>query len=216
MLKFGLKAACVFTWVCPQCGAEVDVAEKTCQRCQRKFEVDSTEDTADRLPRLKETPDGRAKAAAFALKPVQLALVIVALIAAVGLAIYFSQPRGLVLEDVPEDAIAEPEVTGGSGLAGPIEVTGLRFRYDEKFTPLAQAVIINHSNRELHGVRLAVKLNTVDAPPGASPLATFEVTLEEPLGEQASAEIESTMLMAGTIAALPATDRLLVEVERLN
>ncbi len=206
----------MFTWVCPQCGAEVDVAEKSCPRCQKKFEVDSTDDTADKLPRLKETPAPAPKAAPFALKPTHLALFVVALIAAVGLAVYFSQPRGLVLEDLPEDAIAESTVTGGSGLAGPIEVTGLRFRYDDQFTPLVQAVVINHSNRELYGVHLAVKLNTVDAPITASPLATFEVTLAEPLAEQASTEVEATMLMAGTIAALPSTDRLRVEVERLN
>lgn len=206
----------MFTWVCPQCGAEVDVAEKSCPRCQRKFEVASTEDTADRLPRLKETPDTPSKVNAFALKPTHLALFVVAAIVAVGLALYFARSGGLTLEDVPVDAIAEPEVVGGSGTAGPIEVTGLRFRYDDEFKPLAQAVVINHSNRELYGVRLSVKLNTVDAPAGASPLATFEVTLEEPLGEQASAEVESTMLTAGTIAALPPTDKLRVEVERLN
>lgn len=206
----------MFTWVCPQCGAEVDVAEKSCPRCQTKLEVDSTEDTADKLPRLKETPDPAPKAAAFAVKPTHLALFVVALIAAVGLAVYFSQSGGLVLEDLPEDAIAEPTVIGGSGLAGPIEVTGLRFRYGDEFIPLVQAIVINHSNRELYGVRLAVKLNTVEAPADASPLATFEVTLEEPLGEQASEEIEATMLMAGTMAALPPTDRLRVEVERLD
>ena len=206
----------MFTWVCPDCGAEVDVAEKVCPRCQTKFEVDSTEDTADKLPRLKETPDPAPKPAPFSVKPTHLTLFVVALIAAVGLAVYFSQSGGLVLEDLPEDAIAEPTVTGGSGLAGPIEVTGLRFRYDDEFNPLVQAIVINHSNRELYGVHLAVKLNTVDAPADASPLATFEVTLEEPLGEQDSEEIEATMLIAGTIAALPPTDRLHVEVERLN
>jgi hypothetical protein len=204
----------MFTWVCPDCGAEVDVAETSCPRCQKKFEVNSTEDTADKLPRLKETPDSASKPALFSLKPTHMALFAVALIVSLAWAIYLSQPRGLVLEDIPEDATGEP--TGGSGLAGPIEVTGLRFRYDDEFTPLVQAVIINHSNRELYGVRLAVKLNTVAAPVDASPLATFEIALEEPLGEQASAEVESTMLMAGTIAALPPTDGLRVEVERLN
>jgi hypothetical protein len=206
----------MFTWVCPECGAEVDVAEKSCPRCQTKFEVNSAEDTAEKLPRLKEPPDPAPKPAPFSLRPAQAALFVVAVIAAVGLVGYLSQPRGLVLEGLPEDAIAEPELTGGSGFAGPIEVTGLSFRYGDQFIPLVQAVVINHSNRELHGVRLAVKLNTVDAPVDASPLATFEVSLEEPLGEQASAEVESTMLIAGTIAALPSTDRLRVEVERLN
>jgi hypothetical protein len=206
----------MFTWVCPDCGAEVDVAEKVCPRCQAKFKVDSTEDTADKLPRLKETPDVAVKSVPFSLKPTHLALFIVALIAAASLAVYFSHSRGLRLEDLPEDAIAEPSVIGGSGLAGPIEVTGLRFRYDDEFTPLVQAVVINHSNRELYGVQLAVKLNTVDAPAGAAPLATFEVALAEPLGEQDSAEVEGKMLIAGTIAALPPTDRLRVEVERLN
>jgi hypothetical protein len=206
----------MFTWVCPDCGAEVDVAEKVCPQCQSKFEVDSTEDTADKLPRLKETPEPASKSAPWSLNPTHLALFIVALIAAVSLAVYFSEPGGLVLEDLPEDAIAEPSVIGGSGLAGPIEVTGLRFRYNDEFTPLVQAVVINHSNRELYGVQLAVKLNTIDAPADASPLATFEVALEEPLGEQASAEIDSEMLIAGTIAALPPTDHLRVEVERLN
>jgi hypothetical protein len=199
----------MFTWVCPDCGAEVDVAEKSCPRCQTKFEVDATDDTADKLPRLKETPDPVSKPAPFALKPTHLAVFVVVLLAAVALAVYFSQSGGLVLEDLPEDAIAQPSVTGGSGLAGPIEVTGLRFRYDDE-------LVINHSNRELYGVQLAVKLNTVDAPADAAPLATFEVALGEPLGEQASAEIESTMLIAGTIAALPPTDRLRVEVERLD
>lgn len=205
----------MFTWVCPDCGAEVDVAETSCPRCQKKFEVDSSEDTADKLPRLKETPDSASKPA-FSLKPTHMALFAVALVASVALAFYLSQPRGLVLEDIPEDAIAEPAVTGGSGLAGPIEVTGLRFRYDDDFTALVQAVVINHSNRELYGVKLAVKLNTVAAPADASPLATFEIALEEPLSEQASAEIEATMLMAGTIAALPPPDQLRVEVERID
>ncbi len=206
----------MFTWICPDCGAEVDVAQTSCPRCKKKFEVDSTEDTADKLPRLKETADSASKPAAFSLKPTHLALFAVALIASVALAFYLSRPRGLVLEDIPEDAIAEPTVAGGSGLAGPIEVTGLRFRYDDEFTPLVQAVVINHSNRELYGVTLAVKLNTVAAPAGASPLATFEVALEEPLSEQGSAEIEATMLMAGAIAALPPPDQLRVEVERIN
>jgi hypothetical protein len=216
MVKFGLKAECMFTWVCPDCGAEVDVAEKTCPRCKSEFEVASTEDTADKLPRLKETPDVAAKPAAFALKPTHLAFFVVAVIAAVALAVYFSQPSGLQLEDLPEDAVAEPTVIGGSGTAGPIEVTGLRFRYDDAFTPLVQAVVINHSNRELYGVRLAVELNTVDAPIDASPLATFEVALAEPLAEQASVEVEAKMLIAGTIEALPPTDRLRVEVKRLD
>ena len=206
----------MFTWVCPDCGAEVDVAEKVCPRCQAKFEVDSSEDTADRLPRLKETPEVSAKPAPWSLKPTHLALFLVAVIAAGSVAVYFSRSGGLRLEDLPEDAIAEPSAIGGSGLAGPIEVTGLRFRYDEELTPLVQAVVINHSNRELYGVELDVKLNTIDAPADAMPLATFHVALEEPLGEQASAEIEETMLIAGTIAALPPTDHLRVEVERLN
>lgn len=206
----------MFTWVCSDCGAEVDVAETSCPRCQKKFEVDSTEDTADKLPRLKEMADAASKPTPFSLKPTHLAVFAVALIASVTLAFYLSQPGGLALENLPEDAVAEQVVNGGSGLAGPIEVTGLRFHYDDQYTPLVQAVVINHSNRELYGVTLAVKLNTTEAPADASPLATFEVQLEEPLGEQASAEIESTMLMAGTIAALPPTDHLRVEVERIN
>lgn len=202
----------MFTWVCPDCGAEVDVAEKSCPRCK----ANSTEDIADKLPIAKGSSDSASKPTQFSLRPTHLALFAVALIASVALAFYLSRPRGLVLEDIPEDAIAEPTVTGGSGVAEQIEITGLRFRYDDDFTPLVQAVVINHSNSELQGVKLAVKLNTAAAPADASPLGTFEVVLDEPLGQQGSAEIEATMVMAGTLAALPPPDQLRVEVERIN
>jgi hypothetical protein len=206
----------MFTWVCPECGAEVDVSEKSCPRCHSEFAAASTEDTADKLPRLKETPDPASAGPSFALKPTHVAIFVVALIVAIGGAFYASQPARLVLEDIPDDAIAEIEETGGSGIAGPVEVTGLRFRYDEEYRPLARALIINHSNLELYGVELNVSLNTADAPPDASPLATFEVILDEPLGAQQSVEMETEMLVAATIQALPSTDRLRVEVERLQ
>lgn len=206
----------MFSWVCPDCGAEVDVAEKQCPRCFADFENASKEDTADRLPRLKETKNPDPKPSPFVLKPTYLAVFFVALIAAVAVAFYFSQPGGLVLEDLSPDAIAEPVVTGGSGVAGSLEVTGLRFRYDDEFRPLVQAVVINHSNSELYGVELAVKLNTLEAPPDASPLASFQITLAEPLAAQASAEIEVEMLVAGTLEALPPTDRLRVTAERIH
>lgn len=206
----------MFTWVCPDCGAEVDVAETSCPRCKADFNKASTEDTADKLPRLKETPDPAPAAQSFALKPTHVAIFLVALVVAIGGAYYASLPAGLVLEDIPDDAIAEIEETGGSGIAGPIEVTGLRFRYDEELTPLARALVINHSNLELYGVRLEVSLNTTDAPRDASPLAQFDVTLDEPLAPQASVEVEAEMLVAATIQALPSTDHLRVEVDRLQ
>lgn len=206
----------MFTWVCPDCGADVDVSEKRCPRCRSEFAAASTEDTADKLPRLKETPEPEPEGTAFSLKPTHLAIFFVVLIAVIGGAVYSSHSGGLVLEDVPDAVIAEVRETGGSATVGPIEVTGLRFRYDEDLTPLVQALIINHGNLELYGVQLAVSLNTTDAPRDASPLATFDVTLDEPLDAQASVEIETEMLVAATIQALPSTDRLRVEVERLR
>lgn len=204
----------MFTWVCPECDKEVDVAKKECPHCAATFMEGSTEDTADRLPRLKETQDPPPEPAArqaFALKPTHLAVFLVGVLAAMLAAVYFSQPD--LFKKVPLVASDPgPPEPVGNGFLGSLEIAGVRFWYAEELKPMARAVLINHGETPQVGVELRVELRSIEAEPDSQPLASFPVVLEQELEGRGSQEVEADMLVAGTLQALPSWDRLRVKV----
>ena len=205
----------MFTWECPECGKEVDVAETECPNCKEQFNKASTEDTADRLPRLveHEDPPGPPASRAFTIQPTQLALFFVILIAAVLGAVYLSRPDILQVDDVPLLAGSEPPAELGRAFEGSLEIAGVRYFYDEEIKPKVRAIVINHGETEKSGVELQIELRTLEAAEDAMPLATFEIRLDEPLAGRASAEIETDLTTAATIQAMPSWERLRVNVK---
>ena len=205
----------MFTWECPDCGKEVDVAEKECPNCKAQFNKASTEDTADRLPRLIEREDEPPAPPkhAFTIQPTHLALFFVILIAAVLGAVYLSRPDIFKVDDVPllADSTAPAEL--GRAFEGSIEIAGIRYFYDDEIKPKVRAVVINHGEADKSAVELQVELRTLEAAEDAMPLATFEIDLEGPLAGRASTEIETDLTTAATIQAMPSWEQLRVDVK---
>ncbi len=205
----------MFTWECPKCGREVDVAEQECPHCNEQFNKASADDTADRLPRLVEHPDAPAPQSrtAFTIQPTQLALFFVILIGAVLAAVYLSRPDMLAVDDVSLLGGASPPAELGRAFEGSIEIAGIRYFYDDEIKPRVRAVVINHGENEKSGVELTVELRTLEAAADAMPLATFAIRLAEPLAGRSSTEIETELTTAATIQAMPSWERLRVDVK---
>ena len=205
----------MFTWECPECGREVDVAKKECPNCKAQFNKTSTEDTADRLPRLVEHEDAAAAPAvrAFTVQPTHLALFFVVLIAAILGAVYIARPDMLHVDEVPLLSSNEPPRELGRAFEGSLEVAGIRYFYDENIKPKVRAVIINHSDEEKNGVELRVELRTLEAKEDSSPLAMFDINLDKALPARGSADIETDLTTSATIQAMPSWERLRVDVK---
>ena len=164
------------------------------------------------------TPRQPAKATdPFHLSGKHIALFLLLLVAAVGAAVFFSNP------DVIDDArlalgLAEPgpTVQPGRGNSDPIEVAGLRWvEPAEGENARIRAVVINHSPRAQTGITLDVRLRPLGAPFEEDPIATFTLAVEEPLEPGDVREVEAAVAMEPDSVQPPWHD-LRIDIRRVG
>jgi hypothetical protein len=197
----------MFTWVCPTCGRELDVATKDCPNCSGQ------QPAADAPPAPPEPPQRPAMQppapAPPPVTPPRSPLWIggaAALAVVLALSTWFllrgrsAERRGGLLLETPGAAAVE-DLPVPPAFAS-IEIAGIRPFYDDRNRAQVRAVIINHAERETEDLALSVALRPRQAPPGSPPLARFQVKIPV-LKPGASREIQVPLEAFGTLAALP-------------
>ena len=229
----------MFTWDCPKCGKELDIATTVCPECGFT-EAPPEEDPPPRRAAQAPAPLPAAQAptappaatlpppAAYNPPPAQHALSVPAkpliilsliLVAAIGGFLYYNhsqtlkQAAGLALENVPDDPI-EMQDASGESVSG-LEVVGIRTWYDDNRKPKVRAVVVNHTDEGVPKVGLSVQLRPREATRNAPPLASFEVRLNDVLGPRESKEIEADLVALGTLASLPHWSKVRVDIAPL-
>lgn len=220
----------MFTWECPKCGRELDIAESECPHCSQKGKAASTAVATEPKPAAKAPARGLPQPAArrtpepweqprpsasWGVQGKHIAifglLALVAVAAAVFLAnpdLFRSQPQ---LEDVP---LGEGSGESGSAYLGSIEVAGIRTWYDPDYKAKVTAAVINHSDSAQGSVNLRVALRTREASLTDTPLASFEIQLDEALGPREARDIEADLTAMGTLASMPPWYEMRVDLER--
>ena len=217
----------MLTYICPDCGATVDVADGDCPYCGSGGQPDADETaeiataattesvTVGERPRqragVEERPSRRGSMGLrawhyWAFAGVLAASVIAAVVLSDGL-------PGLRFEE-PGEAELSPVETFAIGVRGPIEVSGIRPYYDDEYQAHVRAFVANHS-RTTQSVALAVLLRVREASQQAPPLATFEVLLSDPLPPNGGREVDVGLQTMGTLESLPPWDQLRVDLEVL-
>ena len=205
------------SYICPACGATVDVADGDCPHCAARGHPDSDETaeiTAEAAPKplsVEERPRRRKSMGLrarhyWAFAGVLAASVIGAFVVSEGL-------PGLRFEE-PGEAEESPVETFAIGVRGPIEVSGIRPYYDDEYQAHVRAFVANHS-RDAQSVALAVLLRIREASQQAPPLATFEVLLSDPLPPNGGREVDVGLQTMGTLESLPPWHQLRVDLEVL-
>ena len=232
----------MFTWDCPKCGKELDIATTVCPECGFS-EATPEEDPPPRRAVQTSAPLPAAQAptappapaptlpppaaynppppAQHALSAPAKPLIIISLIlvAAIGGFLYYNhsqtlkQAAGLALESVPDDPI-EMQDASGESVSG-LEVVGIRTWYDDNRKPKVRAVVVNHTDEGVPKVGLSVQLRPREATRNAPPLASFEVRLNDVLGPRESKEIETDLVALGTLASLPHWSKVRVDIAPL-
>jgi hypothetical protein len=226
----------MFTWECPTCGRELDIAESECPYCSKKAKAASTsvatENAVDaEKPRPGEPvapphlppPAQRGTAprrpppqASWGLQGKHVAIFAVLALLATALAVFFARPdlfrRGPQLEDVP---LAEGTGDSGSAYVGDIEVAGVRTWYDADYKPKVSAVVINHGENPQANVAFKVALRTREASTVDTPLASFEIRLDSPLQPREARDVQVDLNAMGTLASLPPWHTMRVDLEPL-
>ena len=230
----------MFTWDCPKCGKELDIATTVCPECGFS-EASPVEDPppgpAARAAAPSPPPASQPAAApvlpppaayqtpppapqhALSIPAKPLAIISLLLVAAIGGFLYYNhsqtlkQASGLALENVPSEPMEVQDATGEpvSGL----EVVGIRTWYDGQSKPKVRAVVVNHSDEGVAKVGLSVQLRPREATRNAPPLASFEVRLNDVLGPRESKEIETDLMALGTLASLPHWSKVRVDIAPL-
>ena len=121
---------------------------------------------------------------------------------------------GLVLDD-PEEMEVSPVETFSIGVAGAVEVSGIRPYYDEDFQTHVKAFVANHSS-EPQSVAVRVMLRAREASQQAPPLATFNVVIPDPIGPNGGTEIDVVLNAMGSLQSFPRWDEMRVDVEPLG
>lgn len=217
--------------VCPGCGARI-VEDSELERpaprpkprpATRPPAVTARADVPDPVApssRIAESQQGqraRPEPPPFSVQPKHLALVGLLLLASVLAALYVSRPglfsagAGLALEDV-EDAPALLPATGSVSY-GDLQIAGIRTWYTDNHEPRVKAVIINHGEAPRSGIVFEVSLSPLESPPSAPPLARFTIRIDDELGALASREIEADLLAMGTLASMPAWNKIRILLE---
>lgn len=184
----------MFTWVCPTCGREYDLATKQCPHCS-----------------------GPSAPAASGPRPVSnlrfwltVALATGAIVAAsVAWSRYRAhRPPPKAAPKIELQRPAEPPPP-----ARPIEVSGIRLSYDAQNRPQVRAVVTNHSEEQLpRGASFRVALRPIQAP-GSPPLAYFTAKLDATIQPGDSREIRAPLDALATLAAMPPWHQLRVDLE---
>jgi hypothetical protein len=134
---------------------------------------------------------------------------------AIGAAVYFARPdlfrTPLQLEEVP---LGEGAGDSGSAYLGDIEVAGVRTWYDADYNPKVRAVVINHSDDPQSNVSFHVELRTREAAAGDTPLASFDIRLDQELGPREIRDVEADLTALGTLVSLPPWRQMRVDLQQ--
>lgn len=214
----------MFTWICPKCGKDVDVAQKTCPRCAAG-EGASADEAASALPppaaaprreeaaaRQREHAAPKKSSSSLDVRPRHLLLFAAVLLLAVGGAVWLSRPGPLHLEAVADPA-EESVQTFSRGMQGPLEVAGIRPYYTDDYQTKVKAFVVNHAD-EAASVALRVSLRHEQAADNAPPLGAFDIVLPEPLAGRGAAEIDTDLEAMGSLQSLPPWREIRVDIER--
>ncbi len=221
----------MFTWQCPKCGRDIDIAETGCPHCsgrevaaaapveprpERPPEVAPAPAVAEVYnpsPKLPppveqspaEAPDSAPPPGAFTVGPKQLVFFMGVLVLSVLGAVYLAQPD---LFDFGGGASLSgaPEVEApppGAAIVGDLEVAGVRFWYDENIKPRVRVLVINHSEDSQRDIELTIELRPAEARADSPSLASFDLRLDTFLAGLASAEVETELRASGTLQSMP-------------
>lgn len=235
----------MFTWDCPKCGKELDIATTVCPECGFT-EATPVEEPAPRpaarLAAQPPVPPPAAQApvappaaapplpppAAYQPPPAPHALSIPArplimlslvLAAAIGGFLYYNHSQTLKQATglALESVPDDPiEMQDASGESvSGLEVVGIRTWYDDQSKPKVRAVVVNHGDEGVPKVGLSVQLRPREATRNAPPLASFEVRLTDVLGPRESKEIETDLVALGTLASLPHWSKVRIDIAPL-
>jgi hypothetical protein len=198
----------MFTWVCPNCGKELDLAVKECPECRERAALPGT---ASRPPDVvTETAEASKR---FWI--VLISATVAAVLALVLIGRYRSAhpaapaaptgtPKGITLENVPTTSTAP---------ARQLEIAGIRMSYDDRSKPQVRAVVINHGDEGLQAVSAVISLRPASSPADAQPLARFTVKLTPELKPGESREVKAPLDALATLAAMPPWHQLRADVE---
>lgn len=228
----------MFSWICPDCGAEVEASSDVCPSCSARGSsasdsapVGSDKDAAEvpsEPPALvaspvsespRQRPQGSSVESGLHLEKRHLVIFAVGLLLAVLVAVWAAgDPTGLFsglgLED-PDGTEVSPVETFSIGVQGAVEVSGIRPYYDEDFQTHVKAFVANHSS-EPQSVALRVMLRVREATQQAPPLATFKIVIPDPIGPNGGTEIDVVLNAMGSLQSFPRWDEIRVDVEPLG
>lgn len=186
----------MFTWVCPSCGREYDLATKQCPECVGQVAGSSP-------------PPSRVSNLRFwAVIGAAAAAVVLCLVAWSRYRAHQPAPRAAAPKIELERPAEAPAPTR------PIEVAGIRLSYDDQNRAQVRAVVVNHGEEVLTtGTSWRLALRPAQAAPGSPPLAYFTVKLTSALAPGDSREVRAPLDALATLAAIPPWQQLRVDIE---
>lgn len=233
----------MFNYICPRCGATVDVADDECPHCaaQESIDADETAEIAalgspsrpagaglergtgslsersgpSRPTRATPSADEAPRRRGVQLQAWHYITFGGVLVAAILGAVLLSGGMSALRFEAPEEAEMPPVETFAIGVLGPIEVSGIRPYYDDEYQTHVRAFVANHSKQE-QSVAFAVLLRVREASQQAPPLATFEVVISDPLPPNAGKEVDVRLRAMGSLQSLPRWNEMRVDLEVLS
>ena len=216
----------MFTTECPKCGREIDVSETDCSYCGSGAKAQTADrpapaPAAQRVPRsrpVQRVRRARRKSAAWSIPPLYLTILAGFFVVTIGVIVYFTSPglfggggQKLTLENVGDAS----EYSGvSSASVGDLEVAGVRTWWDQEREKLkVRAVVVNHGDIPTNQVDLKVHLKSRNSRASASPLASFDLRLDEELGPLQSRDIEADLASLAHPSALPPWNEIRIELE---
>jgi hypothetical protein len=185
----------MFTWVCPTCGREYDVATKECPPCTAAGAAPSSR------------PSGWSNLRFWGAVALALAAVVLAAFAWTRWRARRPPPPAGPKIELRRPAEPPPPPR-------PIEVSGIRLFYDAQNRPQVRAVVINHGDEQLNkGSSLRVALRARESPAGSPPLAYFTAKLDATIQPGDSREVRAGLDALATLAAIPPWQQLRVDIE---
>jgi hypothetical protein len=186
----------MFTWVCPSCGREYDLATKQCPQCIGQ--------AASSSPRPRPVSNLRF----WAIIAAATAAVVLMLVTWTRYRSHQPAPQAAAPRIELERPAEAPAPTR------PIEVAGVRLSYDDQNRPQVRAVVVNHGEEHLTaGTSLRVALRPAQAASGSPPLAYFTVKLAAAIAPGDSREVRAPLDALATLAAIPPWQQLRVDIE---
>lgn len=186
----------MFTWVCPSCGREYDLATKQCPQCAGQAAGSSG------------SPSPVSNLRFWAVIGAATALVVLLLVAWSRYRAHQPAPRAAV----PKIELERPAETPAP--VRPVEITGVRLSYDAQNRAQVRAVVVNHGEEVLMtGASFRVALRPAGAAAGSPPLAYFTVKLASAIAPGDSRDVRAPLEALATLAAIPPWQQLRVDIE---